>query len=415
MSSVSAREFAPDHALDPAARDVPPIGTVCVAARSDLSGLPFWRGAFAHLRKDSRYYEIVEDTICPEFQYRYFAIKDAAGEVCAIQPFLILDQDLVAGAGGQLTAIVCRVRRLWPRFLVMKTLMVGCAAGEGHLHAPDLKGRLRDAQILSAGIVRLAKQQKASLIVLKEFPAEYRTVLSCFLKRGFACIPSMPMTRLNIAYRSFEDYMTKALKSSTRAKLRKKFRVATQADPISLEVVSDASQVVKEIYPLYLSVFGRSKLQFEKLTEAYFAEIGRRMPDKARFFLWRQNGKLIAFALCLLEGETLYGEYVGLDYDIALEMHLYFYVTRDLITWGIDNGFKSFAGSGLSYAPKLQMRHVLEPLDLYVRHTSPLANAVLKRVLPWLEPTHRDETLRQFPNYDELWPHPRRGQKVLGL
>jgi hypothetical protein len=51
------------------------------------------------------------------------------------------------------------------------------------------------------------------------------------------------------------------------------------------------------------------------------------------------------------------------------------------------------------------MRHVLEPLDLYIRHTSPLMNAVLRRVLLLLEPTRNDETLKKFPNYCELWPN----------
>jgi predicted N-acyltransferase len=126
------------------------------------------------------------------------------------------------------------------------------------------------------------------------------------------------------------------------------------------------------------------------------------MPDKARFFLWRQDGKLIAFSFCLIQGDTLYGECLGLDYTIALKLHLYFYVMRDTISWAIANGFKSIVSTSLGYGPKLQMRHVLEPLDLYIRHTSPLMNAILRRVLPLLEPTRNDETLKGFPNYSDL-------------
>jgi hypothetical protein len=43
------------------------------------------------------------------------------------------------------------------------------------------------------------------------------------------------------------------------------------------------------------------------------------------------------------------------------------------------------------------------PLDLYVRHTMSIANMVLKRVLPLLEPTRSEKTLREFPNFGELW------------
>jgi hypothetical protein len=68
------------------------------------------------------------------------------------------------------------------------------------------------------------------------------------------------------------------------------------------------------------------------------------------------------------------------------------------------NGYKSIVSSGLNYAPKLQMRHVLEPLDLYVRHTSSILNPLLKPLLRLAGPVRSEEILRQFPNYGDLWP-----------
>ena len=390
-----------------AALDRKDVDRVAVIDRSELATTDCWPQAFSHLRKDSRYYEIIEDTICPEFRYRYFAIRNKAGHVCAIQPFFLLDQDLLAGIGPRVKAFADAIRRFWPRFLTLKTLMVGCAAGEGHLCSEEPSERARQAQILAANISKLARQEKASLIVLKEFPAAYRDALSCFLSHGFSMMPSMPMTRLDISqYSSFDDYLSKAIKAKRRTEFRRKFKAAEQSSPIELEVTSDAGAAIDDMIVLYEQVYERSKLKFEKLTKSYFREISQRMPDKARFFLWRQDGKLIAFSLCMVEGETLYGEYLGLDYSIALELHLYFYVMRDIISWSIANGFKLIVSTSLGYAPKLQMRHVLEPLDLYIRHTSPLMNAVFRRVLPLLEPTRSDETLKSFPNYLDLWANP---------
>jgi predicted N-acyltransferase len=386
---------------------MPAGATLAVANRSGLASVPAWQSAFQSKRKDMRYYELVEDTVCPEFTYRYFLIQDESGRTRAVQPFFLLDQDLLAGLGPRWLAMAAKVRRFWPRFLKLHALMVGCAAGEAHLQSGSAAAQRRDAEILAANAVRIARQERASLLVLKEFPAEYRNALSCFLDRGFTRIPSMPMTRLNIAYDSFDDYVAKALNGRTRGRLRKKFSEAEQFGPIDLQIVTDASAVVDEIYPLYVQVYEKSSLHFEKLTKPFFREIGRRMPDKARFFLWRLNGKIVAFSLCLLEGHTIYPEYLGLDYTVAIRLHLYFYATRDVIDWAIENGFTSLVSSGLGYAPKLQMRHVLEPLDLYVRHTSPFANAILKRLLPWLEPTHRDASLKQFSNYSQLWEPPR--------
>jgi Peptidogalycan biosysnthesis/recognition len=378
--------------------------SLAIVDRAGLAKHEAWKKAFQSQRKDRRYYELVEETICPDFTFRYFLIQDENGRTQSVQPFFTLDQDILAGLGPRWQKIAAKIRGVWPRFLFIRTLMVGCAAGEGHLPSHVAAAQHRDAETLSARMCELARKERAPLIVLKEFPARYRGALSCFLERGFARVPSMPMTRLDVSgYKDFDDYLAKAIKSKRRNEFRRKFKAAAQSAPIDMEVVSSVSAVIDEFYPLYLQVFERSKMQFEKLTKEYFIELGHRMPDKARFFLWRQNGKIIAFSLCLVEGDTLYGEYIGLDYSIALDIHLYFYVMRDTISWAIANGYKSIVSSGLSYAPKLQMAHVLEPLDLYVRHTSPLANLILKRVLPLLEPTRAEPALQQFQNYNELW------------
>jgi GNAT acetyltransferase-like protein len=168
-------------------------------------------------------------------------------------------------------------------------------------------------------------------------------------------------------------------------------------------IVDDVTSVIAQVYPLYLQVYQRSKLHFEKLTEQYFCELGHRMRDKVRFFLWRQSGRIIAFATCMIQDDEIYAEYIGLDYDIALDLHLYHYAFRDMVSWAIDNGYRWFRSSGLNYDPKLHLRHLLDPIDLYVRHTSGPINAIMRRFLPLLEPTRYDETLAKFSNYHELW------------
>jgi predicted N-acyltransferase len=197
--------------------------------------------------------------------------------------------------------------------------------------------------------------------------------------------------------------MKRALSSGARTKLRKKLRTAEHNAPIEMSVIDDITPIVEQLYPLYIQVFARSKLHFEKLTKEYFCRLGQVMPDKVRFFIWRQNARFVAFVLCMVDGDSIYAEYIGLDYSIALDLHLYHYAVRDIITWAIAHGYKWFRSSGLNYDPKLHLRHVLDPIDLYVRHTSKIKNIPLKLVLPLIEPTRYDKTLRQFPNYRELW------------
>jgi predicted N-acyltransferase len=377
--------------------------SISVVSRAELSGCAPWTSTFADQRKDYRYYEILDDTLRGDFEYRYFAIVDNDGRVRAIQPFFLVDQDILEGLGVERIRWISLIRRFYPRFLKLRTLMVGCSAGEAHLAATENLPVDTVAETLSNGIIKQAKSLNAQLIVLKEFPARYRGVLHCFLKRGFARAPSMPMTMLDIGYDSFDAYMMKALRSSTRKKLRRNLDATAGVSDIRMSVTDDATSFVDEIYPLYLQVYERSRMRFEKLTKDFFCQLGQRMNDKVRFFAWRRGNMLVAFSLCMVQGDSLYAEYVGFDYTVALDLHLYHYVVRDMISWGISRGYKWFRSSGLNYDPKLHMRHRLDPIDLYVRHTSALANAIFRLALPWIVPVRYDATLKLFPNYKELW------------
>jgi len=126
------------------------------------------------------------------------------------------------------------------------------------------------------------------------------------------------------------------------------------------------------------------------------------MPDRVRFFVWCQNGKAIAFSVALLHDGTIYDDYLGLDYRVALDLYLYFYTFRDILSWSLAQGLKRYRSSPLNYEPKLHLGCVLFPLDLYVRHTNRFLNKVFRPFLKLLEPTRHDPVLPRFRNASEL-------------
>jgi predicted N-acyltransferase len=211
----------------------------------------------------------------------------------------------------------------------------------------------------------------------------------------------MPMTRLSLHYNNWDEYF-RTLSKATRKDLRRKFRKAEHAPRIEMEVVNDITPLVDEVYPLYLAVHERSPLKFETLTKDYFRAIGQRMPDRARFFIWRQPGKIVAFSFCLVCDDKIYDECIGLDYSVALDLHLYFYTLRDIISWALQQGLKYYYSNPLNYEPKLHLDCELVPLDLYVMHTSPLLSPIFRRFIKYLGPTRHDPVLQRFPNADQL-------------
>jgi hypothetical protein len=85
--------------------------SVDVVTRHYLRRCESWQHAFASQHKHHRYYEIVADTLHPEFIYLFFTLRDEQGKIQAIQLFFILDQDISAGTRpyiGRLLDVISR-------------------------------------------------------------------------------------------------------------------------------------------------------------------------------------------------------------------------------------------------------------------------------------------------------------------
>jgi hypothetical protein len=360
-----------------------------------------WPRAGNGARHDHRFFELVDETIRQDFEFWYLILLGPGGDPLGIQPIFVHPQDLLGGMSGPLASAMGRLRRKAPGLLKLRTLMVGSPVGEGSLGALGEDSGAY-AQALADALLPASRRLRAPLVVLKEFPAELRPALQVFRDRGYSRIPSMPYVALDLDFRDFDEHMTRSLSGSVRKDLRRKFRDAAAGPPVLMEVLDDISGCVDELYPLYLQVYERSKLRFERVTPEYLARLGRELPERARFFVWTREGRPVAFNACLLHDGVLWAEYLGLDYRCALDLHLYFVVTRDEINWCCRNGVRRYCSTSLSYDPKLHLRFRLLPLDLYVRHANRWANAVLRSAVPWLTPAKHDATLRRFPNFDAL-------------
>ena len=378
-----------------------PRGIAKIVTRTELQDCEAWHRAFQNRCKDHRFYELIEQTLANDFEYRYALLEDASGITRGVQPIFFVRQNLVEGMHGGFRKIVDRVRKNFPRLLTMRMLMVGCAAGAGELGACNSEDERWVAEALSATVRDYARKNRASLVVFKDFPTSYRPTLRVLSDNGYARVPSMPMTRLALPYQNFDEYL-QSLGYVSRKSLRRKFRKAERMAKIDMEVVNDIAPHVDEIYPLYLQVHERSPMKFEMLTKEFFCGIAKIIPERARFFIWRRSGKIVAFSLCLVCDDTIYDECLGLDYAVAFDLHLYFYTMRDVIRWAIDQQLRFYCSGPLNYDPKLHLGHELAPLDLYVLHTRPLLNWIFRFAVKYLEPTRHDPILKKFPNADQL-------------
>lgn len=387
--------------------DVPtsplPATTVRLVPLAKVRGLEPWPGGFRHLAKDHRYYETVADTL--DFDCRALILADASGRVLAIQPCFFVEQDLVVAAPRLVRTLARVVRKIFPCFLQLKLLMAGCAAGEGHLSSA-ITARPDFLPLFDTALRVAARENGARLIVWKDFPSKDRPLFAT-LKTGTATsapahVPSMPATRLALDFTSFDDYLARRLSHAMRKNLRRKFRALETALPLVMSVTHDLGDEADAALALYEQVRARSPLQFERLTKSFLQQLSARMPDRVRYFLWHQNGCLVAFSLCLVHEGVIYDEYLGLDYRIALDLHLYFVTFRDILTWAIAQGLTAYHSTPLNYAPKRHLGFALAPLDLYFALPWPTLHRLARPLLQRMSPTSADPALAEFSNTDEM-------------
>src|SRR5206468_10464066 len=137
-------------------------GMAKVVTRAELQNCDAWKRAFQNRCQDHRYYEIVEETLQNDFEHYYLLLEDSSGNVRAIQPVFFVRQNLIEGVPGKIRFVGDAVRKIFPRFLTMRVLMVGCGAGTGDLGAGNEKDETWTADALRASLPIFARQNKAS-------------------------------------------------------------------------------------------------------------------------------------------------------------------------------------------------------------------------------------------------------------
>src|SRR5262249_5555426 len=374
-----------------------PGGSAHIYHRAEDVDPAIWGAAFGDSHKDFEYYRLIEETMTADFAYRYLVLFDREGNPVALQPLILVEQDLAASARAAIARIIAFIRSWQPRFLRGLMLMAGCLVGDTALGLIAPADAQDVVTLLAAALLMYARSQKISLVTVKDTPAISRDELSPLLRTGYTRLPGFPPLTLDLNFASFEEYMATRLSKVTRKGLRRKLRKSGRAmPPLTLEVSEDCTKIIDEIYPLYLNVAHRSPVSFEVFTRDYFLEAGCRMPGRFRYFTWRQDGKAVAFSFCTIWKDTIYDNDIGLDYDVAYTLNLYYVSFRDVINWALRHGLKYYCSAPFNYDPKLHLR--LQPLsvDLYVRHRSSIINALIRRIAPLFAPAKSDPALRKY-------------------
>jgi hypothetical protein len=249
---------------------------------------------------------------------------------------------------------------------------------------------LRDAAIA------MQRAKGLEFLIVKDIPAESpllcgeenrfsAELLARLVEGGFIVLYGQALAFVPVTFGSIDEYIGR-LSRSRRKDLRRKLRSRSALD-IEQVNTGDAfftDTVIDELYGLYLNVYNKSYIHFDKLTRQFFETVFRDADNGGIVFLYRhktgpdtsRQDKIIGFNLCFVAGEFLVDKYVGFLYPDAQRLNLYFVSWFHNLEFCLKNNFKTFVAGwtdpqiksylGASFCHTYHAVHIKNPLLRFV-------------------------------------------------
>ncbi|MCX5679582.1 MAG: GNAT family N-acetyltransferase [Candidatus Omnitrophica bacterium] len=351
-----------------------------------------WNKVFPDVLESYDFFKTLDESSIKQFSFYYIMVYDRKIPVGATACFLV-DYSLDTSINGPLRRITNSIKKIKPNIFSLKTFVCGIPMSQGRI---GLAGKHEATfKVMIRRIEQIARKNKAAIIAFKDFDKSYTGMLDPLQKYGFSKFDSLPNTELNVWFKDFEEYL-KTLSGATRYDLRRKFKKVDGVVDIRMEIFDKLEPGdLRDVYRMYLEIVARHDMNFELLPIDFFRDIPKNMPGRTKFFLWKIEGKIVAFLFCLVSEDLLIDYFVGLDYSVAHKYHLYFLKFRDALNWCIKNKIKKYEMGITSYEPKLRLGFDLAPLYIYAKLRNRMLRPIFNFICQFLKFEHFDPVLRK--------------------
>ena len=347
---------------------------------------------FPHVPERYHFFKTLDESGFDQFSFYYILVYKHQ-QLVAAAPCFSVNYSLDTSINGPLRGLSNAIKKFFPNLFCIKALVCGIPMGQGQMGIA--KGSTDQLKAIAQRMEALAHKIHAPIIAFKDFDQSYDDLFKPLLKKDFLKIDSLPMTSLKLDFADFEEYL-KTLSSATRYDFRRKLKKASTVHIEPSLTASLDEKTLDEVYSLYLQAVKTHDMGFEIVPKDFFRLISKNMPQEAKFFLWRINGKLAAFVFCLVSEGVLLDYYLGFDYAPAHEYHLYFVKFKEVMNWCVSHGIKTYAMGTTGYEPKRRLNFNFIPVYLYVKIRYRIMRPFLKCLCAVLKFDNFDPELKRW-------------------
>jgi len=335
------------------------------------------------------YYLAVEESDIRGFEWRYVTVRDS-GRLLAAMPAFITEYRLETTAQGYWKRWIERLNRIVPNLTSLRLACFGSPVTETcHIGlAPGLSRESREMLLrrLFDGLERHAVELGISLVAAKDVAAADIDLVGQCLDGRYHRLAGLPTAVLPLPFADSEAYL-RSLSRATRKDMRRKLKAATG---IAIERSRGIDSVLPEVAALYDETHGRGELQFEHLPPAYFANVLKRLGDRASCFLYRHDDELVAFNIVLHDRNRLVDKFLGMRQPVARKHNLYFLSWMTNVEYCLANGIPVYQSGQALYEPKRRLGSRMVENHILFRHRNALINGALRVAGQLLHPSDFD-------------------------
>lgn len=360
----------------------------------DQIGQNAWDAVFGKIPESFSFFKALANSEFSEFRF-YYLVIESDHDIVSIAPLFSADFNLDIAVEGWLAKFIKSIRKVFPRFLIIKTLFCGSPFGEHGILG--IKQSFKDNSgiipLLLQGIKDCAIRANAPLVIFKDFLKQDTLFLDALIPKGYSKVESFPTVALELNVTSFEGYL-ESLSSSARKYLKRKLKQAYSRGKIEVKVAQDVASEIDQIIQLYENTYQKGATKFEHLTKKFFLQVAQDLSPHTRFFLYYVDGRLAAFNLCFIYDDLFIDKFIGFDYEISKQFNLYFVSQAYNIKWCLNNSLCYYYSGQTNYETKIRLGGKLIALDAYLKHKNMFFNFFLKLLIPLFKPDNFDQNPR---------------------
>ncbi len=207
-----------------------------------------------------------------------------------------------------------------------------------------------------------------------------------FKADSFAKGFTLPSSRIEIRWNSFEDYLSET-RSHYRYRLNKAIQRFSEIKQVTLQ---DNSLFDHQLYDLYTAVYNKSEYKLEKLPIDFFREF------PATIISFYAGTKPVAFVQLVENSHELIFLFGGIDYSLNLKHDIYNNMLLAILRYGIDRGFRTIEMGQTAEETKLKLGCKAATKYMYVNHSNVLINLLVHKGIGLLSYSQKDLSFNVF-------------------